>query len=201
MKQMYFKLIVILSAAFLSYTPLAAKSPKEPPPELLSKPSDKPSPTPSSDKKKPPSKDSKKKPPVEDASLAMGAWCAIGEAIQVKEKGAIAFNNQELADSTIVYSHNAFKLPHKGVYMVTYGVSTKREANMFQLQLSGKPVTGGKLLCTQDATFTYGTASLTVLLSAKAGDLLQVVNASGRSVQIGSQSDTVAAYISIVQIR
>lgn len=195
---------------------LHAKRHKEPPAELFEqkgrapKKSDEAS---SSSKKKASDtssshKSSSKHPPKQlplpvAEELAFGSWLIKGDGVTtIKDQDAIAFPISEVQDSEIVFKDKAFKLPSKGIYMVTLGINTQGTKNRFDLLLSGKSILGGKLTTVLDGSLAYGTGTITVMFPAKAGEQLQIVNKSGCSARLGAgEKDTIAAYLSIVQMR
>lgn len=131
-----------------------------------------------------------------------GSWFIIGNPVTLSNQSPLNFNQDPELKSEIVHANGDFKLPRQGVYMVTFGISTKKTASTFELQLSGQPVTGSKLNTSLDAYYAFGSGTLTVMFQAKAGDNLQLVNVSGKTVTIESgEKEAVAAYISILQLR
>ncbi len=147
-----------------------------------------------------------KEPPVEllgalKATAPYGAWINRGESVNVEDGASVPFNKIDLPESDIAYSNGAFTLPNKGVYLVTFSVTTKNALSVFELQLSGKSVMGGKLTTHLDLTLGLGNATITVMVPAKAKETLKIVNKSGSNVSISAADpESAAAYLSIVQI-
>lgn len=134
--------------------------------------------------------------------LPYGSWYLTGDAsTTVKERAPIIFNKNEI-ESEIAGVDGHFILKRKGIYMVTFGVTTTHDANSFELQLSGNLLPGGKLSTHFDGTLEYGTGSSTLIFAAPEGAELQIVNVSGKNAKLGTgEKNSVAAHLSILQIR
>jgi len=121
----------------------------------------------------------------------------------IEDKSNIIFPIQAVPESEIAYDNGIFTLPHDGVYMIIYGVTTSSAhhgGNHFELQLSGNPVVGGRLFITNYNSANW-TGSITTQITAKAGQQLHILNVTGSNVLLGSdKKDTTAAYISILQL-
>lgn len=121
------------------------------------------------------------------------------KAGSVGDKDPIPFQFNSLTNSKIACQEGVLTLPSKGTYLVTYGVTTKEAKNSFELQLSEMPLPGGRL--SVDSNLQQAMGSLSLLVTAEAGDRLQIVNTSGKSAKIGSdKKDAIAAFISVVQL-
>lgn len=135
-------------------------------------------------------------------NLAYGSWLLPGDSeTTVRNEIPIFFTHNMTPESSIVHDKGVFTLPADGIYMITFGLTSNHMANMFEIQLSGILVQGGKISA-QDGGLFYATGAITVVVNAKAGEHLQIMNASGSPAKLGmGERGTASAYVSIVQLR
>lgn len=123
------------------------------------------------------------------------------KASSVGDKDPIPFPSNYLTNSKITCQEGILILPSDGIYLVTYGVATKEAMAKysFELQLSEMPLPGGRLSVVNNLQQAMG--SLAILVTAKAGDRLQILNTSGNSAKIGAdKKEAIAAFITVVQL-
>lgn len=125
------------------------------------------------------------------------AWNIPGDdGVTVDNGNILPFSVEEIS-SGIANASGDFTFSKNGVYQVTFGIAPQEGNDVFDIELNGMLVSGGKV--------TSPLASpqiVTVMFRAVAGDHLVVRNNSGFTVSIGFAGfGSAGAYISILQIQ
>lgn len=120
-----------------------------------------------------------------------------GDGDTILQNGDIVpFSNNEVL-SGITNVAGDFTLSKSGVYQVTIGLFVNESNDVFDLELNGTPVSGGRLRPAPISSLN----TLTVMFSALAGNHLVVKNAGGQAILGSSGAGSEAAFISILQIQ
>lgn len=137
-------------------------------------------------------------PPGPSFVATFGAWNIPGtDGVIVASGDILPFSVTEVS-SGITNASGNFTFSQSGVYEVTFGIAPQESPDIFDIELNGVLVTGGRVATPSDSPQV-----VTVMFNAAAGDQLVVRNNSGHTVTIGSifGLGSAGAYISILQIQ
>lgn len=136
-------------------------------------------------------------PPGPALALTFGAWNIPGDdGVVVASGDILPFSVAEVV-SGIINTAGNFTFTLSGVYEITFGISPQESNDVFDIELNGILVSGGRVSAPADSPQV-----VTVLIIAAAGDQLVVRNNSSNAVTIGAlNTGSAGAYISIIQIQ
>lgn len=117
--------------------------------------------------------------------------------IPVGGGGLIPFTTQEISSGILDVGNTSFIFTQSGIYQITFGYFGTTPSNQtLQMELNLAPVPGGTI-----QTFFGNQKTITVMLSAAAGDTLDVRNLGAPIVLDGGSSiNSASVFISILQI-
>lgn len=124
------------------------------------------------------------------------AWYIPGDdGVTVNPGDILPFSVNETSNG-ITNASGEFTFSRNGVYQVTFGIAPQEANDVFDIELNGTLVSGGRV-----AAAGFSPQILTVIFSASAGDHLVVRNNGTNTVSIGiAGSGAPGTYIAILQI-
>lgn len=126
-----------------------------------------------------------------------GTWNIPGDDGVVVNPGDILPFSVDEISSGITNASGLFTFSRTGVYEVTFGIAPQEANDVFDIELNGVLVTGGRV-----ASPLSSPQIVTVMFSASAGNQLVVRNNSANAVVIGTPlTGSAGTYISILQIQ